>query len=460
MRELTPGDVLGRYRIEAIAGRGGMGVVYRARQQRPDRLVAIKVIAPELAADPSFKARFERESTIAAEIEHPNVIPVYEVDEDQGLVFIAMRYVAGGVDLGQLMRQGEKFDARRVLRIVSQVAGALDAAHSRGLVHRDVKPGNILVAPNDQVYLTDFGLTKRVTDSRGMTQTGTFVGTVDYIAPEQVEGKPIDGRADQYALGCVTYQLLSGKVPFPRDSDVAKIFAHVNDPIPRLQGVLEPVADAVQRSMAKDPEQRFASAGEFVRAIESAMRGPFQAPATVPAPPATIPAAAPTQLAPEPPTAEQPADRSRRTLILLLIAAALVAGLATGLAFAFGSGGSHATPTRPPIPTTPLTPSTSTTSSTPGDTPSGGSHSVSAVESCLRGEGDTVSMNKPGVGGEYKELEVNTPNSLYFVSFFDNASDARSFANAPGPHYDDFGTIVVGPTDGKPDQRKVEACVH
>ena len=233
MRALGPGDQFGGYRIEEVAGRGGMGLVYRARQTRPERIVAIKVIAPELAADGDFRARFEQESATAAEIEHPNVIPVYEIGEEGGLLYIAMRFVRG-VDLGGLLAQSGRLDPGRVARLVSQVAAALDAAHARGLVHRDVKPGNILIAGDDHVYLTDFGLTKRIADSHGMTQTGMFVGTVDYIAPEQIEGRSVDARADVYALGCVAYELLSGKVPFPRDSEMAKLYAHVNDAPPVL----------------------------------------------------------------------------------------------------------------------------------------------------------------------------------------------------------------------------------
>jgi hypothetical protein len=272
VRQLGPGDEIGGYRIEAMAGRGGMGLVYRARQRRPDRVVAIKVIAPELAADPDFRARFEQESATAAEIEHPNVIPVYEVGDDDGLLFIAMRFVQG-VDLGGLLRQIGRLAPQRAAHLIAQVADALDAAHARGLVHRDVKPGNILVATGDHVYLTDFGLTKRASDSAGMTKTGMFVGTVDYIAPEQVEGRRIDARADVYALGCVTYQALSGTVPFPRDSDIAKIFAHVNDAPPPLRGVPLPLAAAVFRAMAKRPADRFQSAGDFGRAVSAGAAG-------------------------------------------------------------------------------------------------------------------------------------------------------------------------------------------
>ncbi len=259
-----------------MAGRGGMGLVYRARQRRPDRVVAIKVIAPELAANPDFRARFEQESATAAEIEHPNVIPVYEVGEDDGLLFIAMRFVQG-VDLGGLLRQTGRLPPQRAAHLISQVADALDAAHARGLVHRDIKPGNILVAAADHVYLTDFGLTKRASDSGGMTKTGMFVGTVDYIAPEQVEGRRVDARTDVYALGCVTYEVLSGTVPFPRDSDIAKIFAHVNDPPPPLRDIPPPLAAAVSRAMAKRPADRFQSAGDFGRAVSAGAAGRTEA---------------------------------------------------------------------------------------------------------------------------------------------------------------------------------------
>jgi DNA-binding NarL/FixJ family response regulator len=269
VRQLGPGGEIGGYRIEEIAGRGGMGLVYRARQRRPDRTVALKIIVPELGANSAFRARFERESNVAAQIEHPNVIPVYEVGEEEGLLYIAMRFVEG-VDLGGLLAQSGQLAPERATRLIWQVGDALDAAHARGLVHRDIKPGNVLVADRDHVYLTDFGLSKRIDETQGMTATGMFVGTVNYIAPEQIEGRRIDGRADIYSLGCVLFELLSGNVPFPRDSEIATIFAHVNDLPPRLENVPEPLAEVVVRAMAKRPGDRFQSAGEFARAALSA----------------------------------------------------------------------------------------------------------------------------------------------------------------------------------------------
>jgi serine/threonine protein kinase len=378
VRALGPGDEIAGYRIEAIAGRGGMGLVYRARQRRPDRIVAIKVIAPELAADPEFRARFEQESTTAAQIEHPNVIPVYEVGDEDGLLYIAMRYVQG-VDLGGLLAQSGRLAPERVARLVSQTADALDAAHARGLVHRDVKPGNILVAAGDHVYLTDFGLTKRSADTRGMTQTGMFVGTVDYIAPEQLEGRGIDARADVYALGCVTYQLLSGSVPFPRDSETAKILAHVNDPVPRLRDVPAPLAAAVWRAMAKRPQDRFMSAGDFGRAVLAGAAGRTDPghERTVAAGQAAIrdagartePAGAPPPerwaTAPTDPRGSRSPRSPRASWVLPVGAAALIAVIAVGVALAVGAGGSTSTSSSSSTPVTSPSTSTPTTPTTP-----------------------------------------------------------------------------------------------
>jgi serine/threonine protein kinase len=341
-----------------------MGLVYRARQRHPDRIVAIKLIAPELAADPAFRARFEQESNTAAQIEHPNVIPVYEVGEEGGLLYIAMRYV-DGVDLGGLLANSGPLRPERAAHFVSQVAGALDAAHARGLVHRDVKPGNILVAAGDHVYLTDFGLTKRIGDTRGQTATGMFVGTVDYIAPEQIEGHRIDARADVYALGCVAYQMLSGEVPFPRESELAKLYAHVNDSPPPLQGVPAPLAAAVKRAMAKRPADRFLSAGDFGRAVIAgaagradqgagravATRGAAIADEQAPTEagsrtPTELAQTGPTRLDEAPATGEPPTASRRGPLPFSLVAvgaATLVAVIGAAVAIALGSGGSGST---------------------------------------------------------------------------------------------------------------------
>jgi predicted Ser/Thr protein kinase len=264
--------VVGGFVIEAVAGRGGMGVVYRAQQKKPSRVVAIKVIAPELAGDPAFRARFERESTIAAQIEHPNVIPVHAVGEDQGILFIAMRFIAG-VDLRTLILQEGRLEPNRAAAIIDQVAQALDAAHGHGLVHRDVKPANILLSRSggrDHVYLTDFGLTRHVEGSQGVTGTGAFLGTVDYVAPEQARAERVDARSDVYSLGCVLFHALSGTVPFPLENDLAKLYAHDAQPPPsvceRAPDVPTSFEPVCMRAMAKMPDDRYPSAGDLGRA--------------------------------------------------------------------------------------------------------------------------------------------------------------------------------------------------
>jgi WD40 repeat protein len=262
-----------------------MGLVYRALEVRPARTVAIKVIRPELAADAEFRARFNQEATLAAQIEHPNVIPIYGVGEEDGLLYIVMRFVEG-MDLGDLLRARGRLAPGHAARIATQIAAALDAAHARGLVHRDVKPANVLVtAPDEHLYLTDFGLTKRVTDtSLGITPTGGWVGTLDYIAPEQLSGGRVDGRSDVYALGCVLYVLLTGAVPFPQGPEAAKIFAHLTSPPPRpseaVPGLPAALDEVIARAMAKDPAARYASAGDLAQAACAAAAGSAADPAT------------------------------------------------------------------------------------------------------------------------------------------------------------------------------------
>ncbi len=229
---LGVGNEVGGYTIEALLGRGGMGAVYLASHRRLKRRVALKVLVAELAADESFRERFIRESELAASLDHPNVVPIYDADEQEGILFIAMRYVEGS-DLGAQLREGGPLPLARAFEIVRQVAGALDAAHDAALVHRDVKPANILIDRSGHVYLSDFGVAKRTTTA-GLTRAGSFVGSVDYASPEQLEARPVDARADVYSLGCVAYQCLAGEAPFARESEVATIKAHLLDPPPSL----------------------------------------------------------------------------------------------------------------------------------------------------------------------------------------------------------------------------------
>src|SRR5215470_10318642 len=235
---LAPGSLLAGYRCEEEIGRGGMAVVYRAYDDHLDRRVALKVLAPDLARDEVFRARFIQESRIAAAAEHPNIIPVFSAGEADGVLYIAMRYVPDG-DVRTLIDRVGPLPAARACALIAQAASALDAAHARGLVHRDVKPTNMLleISPRtnrpDHLYLSDFGLAKPSAAS-GLTATGQFFGTVDYVAPEQIQGEPLDGRTDQYALACAAFEMLSGFPPFQRENAMAAISAQLSDPPPSL----------------------------------------------------------------------------------------------------------------------------------------------------------------------------------------------------------------------------------
>jgi serine/threonine protein kinase len=269
---------LADYHLEERIGAGGMAVVFRARDERLQRRVALKVLAPALARDEAFRHRFIRESRAAAAVDDPHIIPVFEAGEAEGVLFLAMRYVPGG-DVRTLVRRAGQLSPAQALAIISPVASALDAAHSAGLVHRDVKLANILldVHPGrpDHVYLSDFGLSKMVMSSLGPTQTGQFLGTPGYSAPEQLEGKQVDGRADQYSLACATFELLCGQTPFPRDQLAAVIWAHLSEPPPTLTSErpdLPPAIDSVlAKALAKDPADRYASCWEFADALRAAL---------------------------------------------------------------------------------------------------------------------------------------------------------------------------------------------
>ena len=335
--DLAVGSEIAGYRIEGVLGRGGMGVVYRATQRRLDRAVALKLIAPAFAQDPAFRERFERESRIAASIEHPNVIPVHEAGEHDGLLFISMRFV-DGTDLRALLGSEGRLEAVRATALVAQVAAALDAAHARGLVHRDVKPANVLVAGGDHAYLTDFGLSKHAASAAGLTGTGQFVGTLDYIAPEQLGGDRVDARADVYALGCVLFETLTGQVPFPRDSDPAKLWAHMNEPPPRpsevVPGVPERFEAVVTRALEKRPDDRYASAGDLGRAaVAAAQDRDASEPERMVATGEAAPAA--TTVAPRP---RAPRGPRRRTFTVAAVSAVVAVGATVGVLALAGGG--------------------------------------------------------------------------------------------------------------------------
>ena len=269
------GREIAGFRIESEIGRGGMGVVYLAHQSYPERRVALKLLSPELASDPAFRERFVHESNAAASTEHPNIVPVYAAGEADGQLYLAMRFIEG-TDLGSLLSTERALSPERAARICAEIADALETAHDRGLIHRDVKPGNILLDSRDRAYLTDFGLIRRTQLRTDITKTGQFMGTVDYCAPEQIKGGEIDGRVDVYSLGCVLFECLTGAPPFRRDTEVATIYAHLEDPPPRPSskrpGMSPAVASTVQKAMAKRPEERFATAGEMADALRGGSR--------------------------------------------------------------------------------------------------------------------------------------------------------------------------------------------
>ena len=263
----TPGTAFAGYRVDSIVGRGGMGVVYRATDLSLERPVALKLIAPELAEDERFRDRFLREPRLAASLDHPNVIPIYEAGEHEGQLYLAMRFVEGS-DLGTLLERGGKLPPQQTLDVLGQMAGALDAAHRRALVHRDVKPANVLLDEDGHVYLTDFGITKQL--GGASTDTGRMVGTLDYLAPEQIRGDPVDGRTDGYALGCVMYECLAGAPPFRRATEAEALWAHMQEEPAPLKGhaALDPV---VRKALAKDREDRYGTCAELVEGAAAAL---------------------------------------------------------------------------------------------------------------------------------------------------------------------------------------------
>src|ERR1051326_6500970 len=316
------GDEFAGYRMRAVLGRGGMSVVYQAENLRLGNVIALKVLAPDLASDDVFRARFLEESRIAASLNHPNVIPIYDMGSQDDLLYIAMRYVSG-TDMRQMIKKRGRILPATALFLLGQVARALDTAHRRGLVHRDVKPGNMLIERGedegdpDHVYLADFGITKHAMSRTGLTSTGQFLGTIDYVAPEQIRGTSVLGLADQYSLGCVLYECLTGRVPFEKDLDAAIIWAHVEE-TPTMPTVLRPdlppaIDEVFGRVLSKQPSDRYGSCREFIDAARTALgvSGPgtgssLTYSATALAPSAM--AAAPTDVAPAPRFAASPAE--------------------------------------------------------------------------------------------------------------------------------------------------------
>jgi serine/threonine protein kinase len=262
---LAPGDTFAGYEIEIVVGLGGVGVLYRGRQLRLDRPVALKIVEPDLARDPVIRERLRREARMVASLDHPNVVPLYEAGENDGAVFIVTRWVEG-TELGTLIHREGPLEPGRAARTAAQIAAALEMAHDRGLIHRDIKPSNVILTAEDHVYLTDFGLAKRTATAAGLTAADQMLGTVDYVAPEQIEGSDPDARGDIYSLGCVLYEMLTGAPPYAdQKGGMAKMWAHVNaEPAPlraRRPDVPPALADVVAGAMSKSPEIRPTAAG-------------------------------------------------------------------------------------------------------------------------------------------------------------------------------------------------------
>jgi serine/threonine-protein kinase len=411
--DLVAGSQIASYQVAEEIGRGGMAVVYRARDVRLDRWVALKVLAPEYARDDAFRQRFIRESRAAAAVDHPNIIPIFDAGEAEGVLFIAMRYV-GGHDVHSLLYRTGPLPADRVVSLVSQVASALDAAHAQGLVHRDVKPGNMLLGrpasghTPDHVYLSDFGISKQAQATTNLTLTGQVLGTLNYLAPEQIQGHHVDGRADAYSLACAAFEMLAGTPPFRRDQNMAIMWAQLNVPPPALTSYrrdLPPGVDQVMaRALAKSPAGRYPSCLAFAAALQEACGtatpsrpgptaparpGPLTAPAEPTPPLSPVTGAPPEQPVPAPlyrppgqplyqsseqpvgaplfrpggpppRPAARPARRRHRGRAAALIALAVLVLAGVGYALLrnnalhpVSAGGSSSGPTAGPLPTRP-----------------------------------------------------------------------------------------------------------
>ena len=271
---LAPGTTIAGYEVESVVGSGGVGVLYRARQLRLNRPVALKLVEPDVAADPLIRERLRREARTVAALDHPNVVPLYEAGEANGAVYIVTRWI-DGTELGALIRRDHPIRPARAARLAAQIASALEVAHEKGLIHRDVKPSNAIVTSEDHVYITDFGLTKRAASMSGFTAAGQMLGTIDYAAPEQIEGGEAGPRGDVYGLACVLYEILTGTAPFAREAGgMAKMWAQLNaDPpsVRELRPDVPPALDeAIARALAKRPEDR-PTAAAFGAAILAAV---------------------------------------------------------------------------------------------------------------------------------------------------------------------------------------------
>jgi protein kinase-like protein len=443
---LGPGSAFAGYRIVSVIDRGGMGVVYKAIDVDLERTVALKIIAPEHTQDTTAVARFKAEARLAASLEHPNIVPVHRGGEENGVLYLAMRFVPG-TNLRHVVDRGP-MSLPRIARIMTDIADALDAAHALGLVHRDVKPANILVSgrpDHEHVYLTDFGLTKRLGSAGALTRTGSWVGTPDYVAPEQIQGRAVDCRADIYSLGCVLYEMLTGHVAYPKDTDVAKLWAHVSDPPPMPsteRPELVPAFDeTLARATAKDPADRYESAGDMATAVRHAVAEQEARRRQDAAQPTELEAGAPVAVVPAatPPRGGAPTP-SREAWLRRHRGAAIAAGIAVCAAVAAA--------------VIVLTNSSETPSSKP---PTAASASASAGE---RATGDLapVPFSKvKGVGEAVVQLDGDVANVSIDTNGLLNAQHAMHFhagtrgeCPPPAAAHDHGGHPAIGTKDGVP----------
>jgi serine/threonine protein kinase len=367
--ELKVGDKLGDFEILEIAGAGGMGVVYKARQQSLERDVALKVIKDEIAAEPEYRDRFLREAKLAASVDHPHVVTVYDVGDEDGRLFLAMQWIDGS-DLRQVLDSSGRLTPKRAVAIGEQLAGALDAVHeASGLVHRDVKPANVLlreVGGEDHAYLTDFGVAKPPGGLEALTRTGSTVGTTGYLAPEQIQGQEAGPRSDLYSLGCVTFEMLTGKQPFTGANELAVRWAHAQDPRPLVSQTLPALGHRYDgffvKALAIDPDQRFASGREFAEGLAgsqaatgdtdpTAVMGAAHA-ATAIGPTTPPPPRAGTQTPPPygyvtPPPQPQHRDRSGSPTALIVLGIVAIVGITAAVLAATGVFSKESPPTAP-----------------------------------------------------------------------------------------------------------------
>jgi serine/threonine kinase PknH len=365
-KQLEQGDRLGDYEIVSIAGIGGMGIVYKAKQQSLDRVVALKVIRDEIASEPEYRRRFLREARLAASVDHPHVVAVYDVGSQDEQLFLAMQWI-DGADLKKLLAESGRLSPMRAVAIGTQLAGALDAVHSvSGLIHRDVKPGNVLVREvegGDHAYLTDFGVAKPPAAAENLTKTGSTVGTTGYLSPEQIQGRESGPRSDLYALGCLVFETLTGEQPFKGDNEMAVRWAHANDQRPTVSERLPALGQRYDQffsiALAVDPARRFGSGREFAEALAEAQAGKSTRKSatavtsvitspptpTVIGPPTPMPPPASNPQTPPPgyppygyvtPSPPPPHARSGNPLALILLAVVAVAGIAVGALAAAG----------------------------------------------------------------------------------------------------------------------------